>query len=370
MSGVRLLAACSPGEIRVAAVDAHGLLDYALWRPGATDGLGDLHRGRISARMPAMAGAFVRLADGTDGFLPDSEGAAGLGEGDVVGVRVVRTPQGGKGPRLSALLSPADTAAIGSGPPSLLRRGPGALERLAALHPEASIVLDDPAVATTLQPRLRTRLTLAAAAFDEAVAAAVAALAEPVVALAGGASLSIHPTPALTAIDVDLAAAAGRQSKARGQFAANQALLPQLTRQIRLRNLGGAIMVDFGGMAARQRQRLGPALAAALADDPLSPRLLGFTALGLAEILRPRREAPLHELLAGPHAAVLAALRTADAEARATPARQIALALSPPLAAAAQADQHALADWRRRQGYALRLRADPSLPGLLWRIET
>ena len=74
---MRLLAACSPGEVRVAAVDESGLVDYAIWRPGAPDGVGDLHRGRITARVPAMAGAFVALEGGADGFLPDSEGGAG-----------------------------------------------------------------------------------------------------------------------------------------------------------------------------------------------------------------------------------------------------------------------------------------------------
>ena len=48
-----------------------------------------------------------------------------------------------------------------------------------------------------------------------------------------------------------------------------------------------------------------PALTAALAGDPLRPRFLGFTALGLAEIARPRVRAPLHEMLSGPLAAGL-----------------------------------------------------------------
>ena len=48
-------ASSSPGEIRAVACDAHGLLDYAIERPGAPDGVGDLHRGRITARLPALA---------------------------------------------------------------------------------------------------------------------------------------------------------------------------------------------------------------------------------------------------------------------------------------------------------------------------
>ena len=370
MSAVRLFAACSPGEVRVAAVDDLGLLDYALWRPGTPDGLGDLYRGCMGARMRAMAGAFVHLGTGADGFLPDSEGTDGRSEGESIGVRVVRTPQGGKGPRLSARLRPDEQALIGSGPPGLLRRGEGALARLAALHPEAPVLVDDAAVAASLRPGLGERLCLAPAAFDAALAGAVAALAEPVADVPGGARLSIHPTPALTAIDIDLGAgSAAREGKARSQLAANLALLPLLARQIRLRNLGGAILVDFAGMAAGKRPRLAPALTTALAEDPLKPRLLGFTALGFAEIVRSRRAAPLSEMLQGPLATALAALRAADAEARANPARRVGLVVGLPVAGALRADAVALQDWRRRQGYDLPLRADPTLPALGWRIE-
>ena len=38
----RLLAACSPGEVRIAVVHDDALLDYAVWRPGLPDGVGDV----------------------------------------------------------------------------------------------------------------------------------------------------------------------------------------------------------------------------------------------------------------------------------------------------------------------------------------
>ena len=367
---MRLLAACSPGEIRIAAVDASGLVDVAIDRPGAPDGVGDLHRGRIAARVPAMAGAFVRLAAGPDGFLPDSEGGATPSEGQALGVRICRAAQGGKGPRLTARLDAAEQALVGTGRPALLRRGPGALERLAALHAPCVVEVDDAAVAAPLRPLLGERLRLVRAAFDAETAAAVAALEEAEAPLPGGARLSVYPTPALTAIDIDLGAATARsEGKARGQLAANRALLPALARQIRLRNLSGAILVDFGGMAAARRARLAPDLKAALEGDPLQPRLLGFTALGLAEILRPRGHPPLHEVLAGPHAAGLAALRAADAALAARPDRPPGLRLAPAVEAALRADAVALADWQRRTGRTLPLRADPTLPAGAWRME-
>lgn len=367
---MRLLAACSPGEVRVAAVDESGLVDYAIWRPGAPDGVGDLHRGRIAARVPAMAGAFVRLGTGEDGFLPDSEGGATGSEGQAVGVRVVRAAQGGKGPRLTARLEASELALIGAGPPALLRRGPGAVELLAARHLGATVELDDAGVAAALRPVLGERLRLVRAAFDAEVAAAVEALAEPEAGLPGGARLSVHPTPALMAIDVDLGAAtAARDGKARSQFAANRALLPELARQIRLRNLSGAILVDFGGVSVARRPRLGPELQAALDSDPLAPRLLGFTALGLAEIVRPRVHPPLHEVLAGPHAAGLAALRAADAALFSRPSAAPLLRAAPAVVAALQADPVALADWQRRTGRPFPVRADPTLAAGAWSLD-
>jgi hypothetical protein len=78
---------------------------------------------------------------------------------------------------------------------------------------------------------------------------------------------------------------------------------------------------------------------------------------------------PLHELLAGPHAAGLAGLRQLAAEAAAQPHRALALRASPGVVAALQSDAEAAADLARRTGRDLVLRSDPSMPGNFWRIE-
>lgn len=352
-----ILAACSPGEVRVAVRGPDGLLDYGIWRPGAPDGVGDLHRGRVIARVPAMAGAFVALVD-SEGFLPDSAGAAVLTAGDHVGVRVVRAAQGGKGPRLAA--DPDPLAA--DGPVRLIRRGPGAVERLALRYPDATVSIDDAAVAAALRTALSDRLRVVRAAFDDEIESEAAALGEPSYALPGGAAMHVSPTPALTAIDLDLGSAtSARASKTAAQLAANIALIPALARQIRLRELGGAILIDFGGLASRRRPALRPALEAALATDPMTPRCLGFTVLGLAEIVRPRVHPPLHELLRGPHAAALAALRACEDASRANPGRTPRLIAAPSLVAALELDAVALADFARRTGHSLALTADPAL---------
>jgi len=357
----RILVACSPGELRVAAVQDGALLDYALWRPGVPDGMGDLYRGRVTARVPAMAGAFVALP-GAEGFLPDSEGADAVSDGMAVAVRVTRSAQGGKGPRLTSRVSDADRALAGVGPPALLARGPGAVERMAALHPAAQVLVDDHGTAAALRPLLGERLAVGAV-LDDALAGWIDALADNSVALPGGMRASVHPTPALVAIDVDAGgASADRRPKRRAQMAANRAMLPALARQIRLRNLSGAIVVDVAGLALRHRGALASDFAAALATDPLRPRFLGFSALGLAEIMRPRAHPPLHELLAGPHAAGLAALRTVMQAAAAEPAATFSLRAAPDVATALAEDPVALPDLARRTGRTLIVASDPALP--------
>jgi Ribonuclease G/E len=356
---MRILASVSPGEIRLAALFGDALEAYAIWRPGAPDGLGDIHRGRISALVPAMAGAFVAL-DGAEGFLPESDGAADRTEGALLNVRIVRTAQGGKGVRLRAVDHSGD------GPVGLIARGPSPLARLVDAFPSAEIEIDDPVWFAQVKNAYPERVRLVPRAFDDALEADIEALAGANVDLPGGMRASIVPTPALVAIDVD----GGSATQARGQksalqIAANRAALPALARQIRLRNLSGAILIDLAGVPIKRRAVLAPDLAAALLKDPARPRLLGFTQLGLAEILRPRQAAPLHEMLAGPHAAGLAALRDVIRVA----GRRVALRAAPGVVAALQTDPVALPDLARRTTYPLMLRSDPSLPPCGWVIE-
>jgi len=360
---IELRAAASPGEVRIAAVAGDRLLDFAIWRPGAPDGIGDLYRGRVVSIVPAMAGAFVALDD-VEGFLPDSEGARGVTEGAIIPVRITRAAQGGKGPRLGAAVLGGD------GPPGLVQRGPDPLADLAARYPDAAVTVDDRSLQASLRASLGERVQFDPAAFTDAQEAAIEALAQADVELPNGVRLSFHPTPALVAIDVDAGRSlAGGRGKTAHHLVVNQVVLPELAAQIRLRNLSGAIVVDLAGMALRRRAELGPAFAAALAGDPLAPRFLGFSALGLAEILRPRRRPPLHELLAGPHAAGLAALRTILAGQDPDPRRLPALRASPPVIEALRRDPVALADLARRSGRDLMLRADPSLPATGWITE-
>jgi Ribonuclease G/E len=360
---VSIRVATSPGEAHVAVVDDNRLLDYALWRPGAPDGVGDVHLGRVIAQVPAMAGAFVALA-GAEGFLPDSEGAKGLTAGTMLTVRITRAAQGDKGPRLTARVN--EPAAGGA--PALIRRGPSPVTRFGARYPDAPILVDDAGMAASL--RTGTRVTVAPSVFDHDIADAIDALSRPVVELPSGASVSIWPTPALVAIDVDAGGSLAGSGGARSRHEAlNRAALPALAEQIRLRNLSGGIVVDLAGLSPRKRAALAADFVAALANDPLRPKFLGFTALGLAEIVRSRIHPPLHELLAGPLAAGLAALRAVVAAFNHDPRGMAAVRASPAVVSALQADPVAIPDLARRTGRDVTLRSDPSLPAMVWVLE-
>jgi hypothetical protein len=371
--------ASSPGEAQVAVVEDNRLLDFSLWRPGAPDGVGDVHRGRVVALAPAMAGAFVALAD-AEGFLPDSEGARGITAGTILTVRITRAAQGSKGPRLTAHVDEPRT----HGPVALLRRGPDPITRLAARYPQAPIVVDDAAVIASLRPgpgvsaaepefvMNRTVLVQSGTVLDEDVAEAIDALSRPVVELLGGARLSIWPTPALVAIDVDAGGALGSGSRGAQvrHEALNRAVVPVVAEQIRLRNLSGGIVVDLAGLSPRKRAALAPDFIAALANDSLNPKFLGFTALGLAEIVRSRVHPPLHELLAGPLAAGLAALRAVIGAFNRDPRAMPAIRAHPSVVSALQADPAALPDLVRRTGREVTLRSDPALPTTAWVLES
>lgn len=376
MRTVLIHASWSPGEIRIAVMADGALVDYGIWRPGSPDGVADLYRGRITAVVPSMAGAFVTLrggmpgsAEGVEGFLPDSEGAKGVREGAIMVVRITRAAQGGKGPRLTGRVERVDNLPEDSGL-GLLRRGIDPLREIAARYPEAAVLVNDPALAASMRADLGQRLVRVAQAFDDAIETEVAALASPEVSFASGVRLSVCPTPALVAIDVDGGEAlAGTEPAARRHLALNVGVLREVARQIRLRNLSGAILVDLAGLKARQRKSLGPALADALVGDPMRSRFLGFTALGLAEISRRRVRAPLHETLMGPLASGLVALRAIARASRAEPGKRLTLRAAPTVIAALEADPVALPDLARVTGQRLKSRSDPSLVGDGWQIE-
>lgn len=120
----------------------------------------------------------------------------------------------------------------------------------------------------------------------------IAGLAERVVPLRGGGSIVIDRTEAMTVVDVN----GGERAN---PLATNLEAARQVARQLRLRNLGGIVVVDFIDMRGPgDRERLLAELTDAVAGDPVAVEVYGMTRLGLIEMTRARRGPPVPDLLA------------------------------------------------------------------------
>jgi ribonuclease G len=119
-----------------------------------------------------------------------------------------------------------------------------------------------------------------------------AALLRPLAALPGGGSLAVEATRALIAVDVNT----GGDPSPAAALAANVAAARGLPRQLRLRGLGGQVVIDFAPLAKAERGRIEQALAAALRRDGIETTIAGWTPLGHLELNRKRARRPLSEL--------------------------------------------------------------------------
>jgi ribonuclease G len=124
------------------------------------------------------------------------------------------------------------------------------------------------------------------------VTEAIETLRGPRVGLDAGAHMMIEPTRALVAVDVNT----GPDTTPAAALKANIAAARDLPRQLRLRGLGGQVVVDFAAMPKRDRHILDQVLKAAFKTDG-EANLAGWTTLGLYELTRKRDRLPLAELL-------------------------------------------------------------------------
>jgi len=168
--------------------------------------------------------------------------------------------------------------------------------------------------------------------------------------LSGGGVLSIEPTAALVAIDVDAGGRQGTGDPERFALDLNIAAAQEAARQIRLRNLGGLIAIDFVSMRAKAHvKQLEEAVRAAFADDPWSIQFGKLSRFGVFDMARSQLRRPLHEQFRdedgrlSAETVALMALRAIEREARAQTGRQIACTVSPGVKAWLDAAE---IDWR------------------------
>ena len=261
------------------------------------------------------------------------------------------------------------TTKAASHPPALLWR-PDPLERLLALHPHIQTVrVTTPALLAETHPKFGDVVKLdtrdAEALIDHAIDEACA----PVIGMASGGRISIGQMAAVTAIDVD----SGHSTPE----IANQEAVGAIARAIRLRGLGGQMVIDFipsGGKGSLAKW--GAALKRALSKDPVTTTVLGATPMGLVEVTRERRGPSIPELLMDhpqpqltPISLGLAALAKVVAESAHRPGRPLTLSLPPAVVIAVEIEKTALREAREAIAAGLNLKKDITLAGSQFAIE-
>ena len=113
--------------------------------------------------------------------------------------------------------------------------------------------------------------------------------ATPTVPLPNGGSLVIEPTEAMTVIDVNTGKYTGENSREETVFATNLEAAQEIAQQVRLRNVGGIIVVDFIDMNEEaHREAVTEALRQHLALDSAKCNVLPMSELCITQFTRKR----------------------------------------------------------------------------------
>jgi ribonuclease G len=119
--------------------------------------------------------------------------------------------------------------------------------------------------------------------------------------LHSGGYITIERTEALTAIDVNTGRFVGKRSQEETIFKTNQEATQEIVHQLRLRNIGGIIIIDFIDMEKEaNRKKVYEALREAIKRDKARTNILKISELGLVEMTRQRTRESLENMLLGP----------------------------------------------------------------------
>jgi ribonuclease G len=192
--------------------------------------------------------------------------------------------------------------------------------------------------------------------------------------LASGGYLVIEQTEAMTTIDVNSGSFVGRRDADETILRTNLEAASALARQLRLRGLGGIIMVDFIDMAEPEhRRKVVQTLQDTLQADPGRTTCYGMSELGLVALTRKRSGESLQHLLCVDcpvcrGTGALKSVRTVCAEifrqisrtADRSEAGELLVLAAPPVVNLLQGEEStSLAELEVASGRRIRLRAEP-----------
>ncbi|MBL4581297.1 MAG: ribonuclease G [Gammaproteobacteria bacterium] len=121
------------------------------------------------------------------------------------------------------------------------------------------------------------------------------------VMLKSGGDLIIDQNEAMTTIDVNTGGYLGVKNHAETILKTNLEAVASISRQLRIRNLGGIIILDFIDMLDEEHQRqVHRTLEKALEKDPARTSITGISGIGLVEMTRKRTRESLGQILNSP----------------------------------------------------------------------
>lgn len=119
-----------------------------------------------------------------------------------------------------------------------------------------------------------------------------------VVWLDNGAYLVFDETEALTIIDVNTGKYSGKADYQDTVFKTNQLAAEEVIRQLRLRDIGGIVLIDFIDMHRdRDKQMILDTLETEISKEQKRTKIIGFTPLGILQLTRKRTKVSLSEAL-------------------------------------------------------------------------
>lgn len=222
---------------------------------------------RVASLEPALTTAFLDLGAGAEAILPYKPDARPV-VGKALEIEIRSEPRRGK-------LAVARALGPGEGAPRILAQAPDVEAELRTLARDTELVTG------------RAAREIA----DEAEAEAL----EVVHPLPGGGNVAIEPTRALVAVDIDLGERKGADAK-RLTRQANLTALGVAARLLRLKGLGGIVIVDLVGRGHDGQALLAAARAAFGPDNP-GVAIGPVGRFGTMELSLPRRTRPLAEIL-------------------------------------------------------------------------
>lgn len=116
-----------------------------------------------------------------------------------------------------------------------------------------------------------------------------------------GAYIVIEQTEGLTVVDVNSGKFKVKASPEQAAFMVNMDVVPEIARQLRLRDLGGIIVIDFIDMSKEEhRRKVHEALVKALTKDHAKTEVFRISQLGLVEMTRARTGKTIESISFGP----------------------------------------------------------------------